>query len=134
MLRRIGLAALCAAAALPTASASAIPVRVGAVTGGITIYPNMSACVDVSFGQPVTAAGVFTSSGALQGPGTVVGVVRGALPVTLVNQTSWYGCLPDAYAGATTGYATYTFSVSTSDSDYLVSEHCTISGAVMTCV
>jgi hypothetical protein len=134
MLRRIGLVALCAAAAIPASSASAIPVRIGAVTGSVGVNPDMSACASVTFSHPVTGAGSFTSAGVLQGPGTIVGVVRGALPVVLVDQTSWYGCLPDTYTGATTGYAAYTFHVSTQDGDYVDSTHCTVSFGVLTCV
>ncbi|MDQ1712388.1 MAG: hypothetical protein QOE45_1838 [Frankiaceae bacterium] len=132
ILQRIGAAALVAAAVLPAGSASAVSVDFG-VAGSITVYPDMGACGTLTFARPVTAVGVFSSAGALSGPGTAVGVVRGAVPVTVVNATSWYGCLPDTYAGATIGYATYTLTASTADSDYVESRHCVVTSGRVTC-
>ena len=133
MVRRIGPAALLAAAVLiPAGSASAIRAGLG-VSGGITVYPNMGACATLTFASPVTAVGVFSSAGVLSGPGTIVGVVRGAVPVTLVNATTFYACLPDAYAGATLGYATYTLTASSTTSDYVESLHCAVVSGTVTC-
>jgi hypothetical protein len=123
--------ALAAAAAL-TQPASAAGFGVG-VSGGITVDPTMGACASLTFGRPVTGAGFFGSAGALSGPGTIVGAVRGALPVTLVSQTGWSGCLPDAYAGATAGYAAYTLTVSTTDGDYAETRHCVVTNGRLTC-
>jgi hypothetical protein len=133
MLRRIAPLALVAAALLPAGSASAIKIGVGP-TGGITVYPNLAACATLDTTHPITAVGTFTSAGAVNGPGTAVGVVRGALPVTFVNSTHWYGCLPDAYAGATIGYAKYTLTLSGATDDYVEILQCTVTSGAVSCV
>jgi hypothetical protein len=51
----------------------------------------------------------------------------------LTNATSWYGCLPDTYAGATVGYATYQLAVTTTDGDFAETLHCTVTSGVVSC-
>jgi hypothetical protein len=131
-MRTVAFAALLCAAAIPLPSAGAVGIELG-VSGDIAVYSNLGACGTLTFTRPVTAVGQFTSVGALTGPSTAVGAVRGALPVTVVNGTSWYGCLPDTYAGATLGYATYNLTASTSQGDFAETLHCTVTSGTVAC-
>jgi hypothetical protein len=124
----------CALAAVPVGIQPASAVRLGVgVSGGITVDPTFGACASLTFSRPTTGAGLLSSSGLLNGPGTVVGVVRGAEPVLLVGSTHWSACLPNAYAGATTGYATYQLVVTTVDGEFAETQHCVVTSGHVSC-
>jgi hypothetical protein len=124
----------CALVATPAVTTPASAVRIGAgVSGGIAVDSTLGACASLTFSRPTTGAGLLSSSGVLSGPGTIVGVVRGAVPVVLVGATSWSACLPNAYAGATIGYATYQLVVTTVDGEFAETQHCVVSSGHLTC-
>lgn len=119
--------------ALTTISpATAVEVSAGA-SGTIDVYPDLGACATLAFPRPVTAVGAFTSAGAVTGPGTAVAPVRGATAIAVTGATSWFGCLPDAYAGATAGAAIYTLSVTTLGNEYVQVLTCDVRRGVVTC-
>lgn len=112
--------------------AGAVRVGVG-VTGAITVYPDLGACGSLTFGSAVTAVGQLSSAGAVNGPGAAAAAVRGATPVVVAGASSWYGCLPDAYAGATVGWATYQLTASTAGGDFAETLQCVVRSGVVTC-
>jgi len=118
--------------AVPLSEAGATRARFGA-DGAITVYDDMGACAVLEFDQPVTGSGQLTSDGVVNGPGTITAPVAGAQPVVLVGATSWYGCLPDSYAGAATGAATYQLTATTTAGDYAEVLVCTVRLGWVTC-
>lgn len=112
--------------------ALAVEASVG-VTGWVTVYPDMGACGGVVVSRGTTMVGELSSAGAVTGPGTATAPVRGAAPFVVPGGTSWYGCLPDAYAGATAGHATYTLSATTGGGDFVAVVNCVVTGGEVTC-
>lgn len=112
--------------------AAAVEAELGA-RGSITVYADLGACGSLTFPRPTTAAGSFTAAGAVTGPGTATAPVRGATAIVVTQATSWYGCLPDAYAGATVGHAVYQLSVSGADGDYVAVLSCDVRWGWVTC-
>lgn len=132
MLPRIGAAFVTAAAlALPDA-ASAAEVSTGPY-GTFAVGADLSACVTLSFARPTTGAGTLSAVGVASGPGTIVGVVRGATPIVLTGTRSWYGCVAGAYAGATVAEAVYAFSLTTTEYDVVDVTRCSVRTGVTSC-
>ena len=129
--RTIAVLALAAATAA-TPPADAVEFGFGA-TGAITVYADLGACATLTFSRATVGAGTFSAAGAVTGPGTAAAPVRGATPFVLNGARSWYGCLPDAYAGATTGHAAYVLSGTTADGDFVAVLSCTVRLGVVTC-
>jgi hypothetical protein len=120
--------------ALATAVTPAGAVRVSAgISGHIDVYPDLGACGWLDFGVPVTAAGVFAEAGVVTGPGAAAGAVRGATPVVVSGESSWYGCLPDAYPGAQTAVATYELAAGTGTGEFTETLVCVVRVGVVTC-
>lgn len=102
------------------------------IAGRIDVHADLGACAELTFRRPGLAVGSFTAAGAVTGPGTATAPVRGATPVVATG-TSWFGCLPDAYAGATAGVATYQLAVSSADGDFVAALSCVVRAGVVTC-
>ena len=102
-----------------------------ATTMHITVYDDLSACASVHSDAPATLGGSFAAAGAVTGPGTAVAPVVGFKPVT--GGAGWYGCVAGAYAGASSGTATYVLSWSTADASGTVARVCTVRNGAVTC-
>lgn len=122
----IPVVAVVAAIALPAAARDGVDVW-------IEVYDDLGACATITSYGPGPVAGSFASGGVVTGPGTIVEPVRGATPFTITGPDTWYGCLPDAYAGATTGDARYVVAYSTRTHDRLVVVRCTVTSGVVSC-
>ncbi|HVF03590.1 MAG TPA: hypothetical protein VNA20_02000 [Frankiaceae bacterium] len=118
--------------ALGAPPAAAVETELG-VRGTISVYADLGACGTLTFPRPTIAAGSFTAAGAVAGPGTATAPVRGVTAVVVTQATSWYGCLPDAYAGASVGHAVYQLSVSGADGDYASVLSCDVWSGWVTC-
>lgn len=129
----LGLLAL-PALLIPASPASALGVGLLA-TGDITPDDSLGACATVTFPSSTTAVGQFTGVGEVQGPGTKVGTIRGAIPIIINRGTSWSGCIPGAYAGATAGEAKFTLTASGANGGEIVYVvQCTVTNGTVTCV
>ena len=119
-------------ASAPSASA----LGAGAAGGGGAISPTsgLGACATLSFSGGGTFVGQFVGVGELQGPGTQVGTVRGAIPIVVTSGSSWSGCIPGSYAGATAGEAKFTLSGNSKNGDYLAVVQCAVTNGHQTCV
>lgn len=101
---RVALVTASVAATLTAATppAGAVGAAVG-LNGGITVSDDFTTCATLSFPTRTTIVGQLTAVGEVQGPGTRVGTVRGAIPIVVTNDDEWYGCIPGAYTNATVG-------------------------------
>lgn len=127
------LIVLTLASLTPWHPVAAHEVGVGDGDGDITVYEDMSACATVTFPAPTTFAGQFSAAGAIAGPGGLVGAVRGAREILVTDGTTWFGCVTDAYAGASIGAAEYTLTVSALTGDFVAVELCTVRQGVVSC-
>jgi hypothetical protein len=105
-----------------------------AATAGNEVYADLGACLTITSPVPLTGTGTFTAAGAVSGPGTLAAPVAGARPVVMVGQTTWYGCLPGAYAGAMAGGAVYTLVFNTADATFVDVTRCDVRRGSVTCV
>jgi hypothetical protein len=125
-----------AVAALGLWGAPAGAVGVGVFAGGdIQVANDLSACASVTFAASTTFVGAFTATGQVSGPGTKVATIRGVQPFVVTRGTSWSGCIPGAYEGATAGWAKYTLTasgVSGGEVAYVV--QCAVTNGVVRCV
>lgn len=119
-------------AALHSSPAGAVGAGFGG-SGSVDVYPDMGSCAVLTFDAPTAFAGSFSQAGWLAGPGTATRPVQGATPIVVANGTHWYGCLPDAYAGATAGYAVYTLHASAPAGDVVVVRICTVTLGRLAC-
>ena len=119
-------------AAVPNAHA----LGLGAAGGGGAIAVNsaLGACATLTFAGSGTFVGQFTAVGEMQGPGTKVGSIRGAMPILVTSGSTWHGCIPGAYSGATAGEAKFTLSGDGSVGDYVEVRQCAIRAGALTCV
>ena len=99
----------------------------------IEVYDDLGACATVTVSEPGLAAGVFAGAGAVNGPGSTVGTVRGVTPFTVAGPGSWYGCLADAYRGGTAGLAAYSIAVTTRSGETVAFSYCTVSNGAVSC-
>src|SRR5688500_4306915 len=104
-----------------------------AATAGIEVYEDLGACLTITSPVPMTGTGTFTATGAASGPGTLAAPVAGVRPVVLADQTTWYGCVPGAYVGATAGGAVYTLVFNTADTTFADLTRCDVRRGVVTC-
>jgi hypothetical protein len=125
-----------AAAVVATATfaqpASALRLAGPGVTGGITVNPDFTACATVTFASGGLMVGEFAAVGEMQGPGTKVGTVRGAVPIVAAG--TWSGCIPGAYSGATVGDGKFTLNVHGATEDFAEVQQCVINLGALTCV
>lgn len=138
-MRRVQAAIFVAVALLGLVSAvrpaTAVGIGVGGISGGVTVYPDLASCATVTFSSPTTFAGEFTASGVLYGPGTIVMPVAGAKPIIGVNTTTWSGCIPGGYSGATSGYVVFTLTVtSPARGEYVEVKQCAVTFGSVFCV
>jgi hypothetical protein len=130
MLRIASLAGLAVATML---SSSAHGVVAYGRSIGITVTPDLGACARLELDQPVTGVGQFSAAGATFGPGTITGVVRGAVPILLTGQSRWDGCVLGGHAGATIGQAVYTLELHTAVDDRVDVVVCGVRSGAVTC-
>lgn len=134
--KRLAILSLSALTAFlfPLTPASAIGIGVFA-TGTITPDSALGACASVTFPVSTTAVGEFSAVGEVQGPGTKVGTIRGAIPIVINRGSSWNGCIPGAYSGATTGEAKYTLTASGANGGEIVYVvQCTVTNGHVSCI
>lgn len=118
----------------PLNPASAIGVGVFA-NGSITPDSALGACASVTFPVNTTAVGEFSAVGEVQGPGTKVGTIRGAIPIVINRGTSWSGCIAGAYSGATAGEAKYTLTASGANGGEIIYVvQCTVTNGTVSCI
>jgi hypothetical protein len=120
--------------AAPAASAAGAALLAG---GDIAVGDDLGGCATVSFPTNTTFAGQFTAVGEVQGPGTRVGTIRGAIPFANVKATgnSWSGCISGAYAGATAGEVKYTLTASGANGGEIVYVvQCAVTNGTVSCV
>lgn len=130
--RTVASAAFAGLLSAGVAPASGVEAGFG-ISGYITVFRDLGACATVTLSRPVTATGELSAVGAVAGPGSAVAPVRGATPFVISGTTSWYGCLPDAYAGASAGSATYTLAVSSVDNDFAAVLACDVRNGAVSC-
>ncbi len=111
--------------------AAAVPVRFGG-GGGITVGPDLGACATVTFAPGELVVGHFSAVAEMQGPGTMAGTVRGAIPFTAVG--SWSGCISGAYPGATAGEGRYVLDGHSASGDVIEVKQCVVNRGAVTCV
>ena len=122
------------AAVLPMSSASAVGVGVFA-TGSITVDAALNGCATVTFPVETTFTGSFSAVGQVQGPGTRLGTVRGSIPFVVQGAKDWTGCIAGAYAGATSGGATYALHASgLNGGDVIYVVQCAVTNGQVACV
>lgn len=129
--RTLTAAAVAAVAVLPLpANATGIGF---AASGSLAVASDLSACATVVLPHRATAVGTFSAVGAVAGPGTFVGAVRGATPIVLVDQSYWHGCVAGAYPGAVVGEAVYVLALASATGDYVSTTTCSVRSGAVTC-
>jgi hypothetical protein len=131
MRRALLLAPALLAGLIGTTPAHALSVGTAGVTGGITVYPDFTACVNLTFPTGHVFVGQFTAVGELQGPSTKAGTVRGALPIVAVG--SWSGCIQGSYAGATVGEGKFVLDAHSTTEDHVEVQQCVVNNGVLAC-
>lgn len=125
------------AAALGLWGSPAGAVGAGVFAGGdIDVAADLGACATITFPVSTTFVGEFSATGQVSGPGTRYATIRGALPfVNTRGGTSWTGCIPGAYEGATAGWAKYTLTASgLNGGEVVYVVQCAVTNGVVSCV
>lgn len=127
----VAAAVLAASVCATTAPAGAIGLGLG-LAGTVAVGPDLGACATVTGPAGSTIVGSFTAVGQVQGPGTRFGTIRYTTP--FVATSSWSGCAPGAYPGATAGEAKYVLHAHSTAGDYVEVKQCVVNRGVVTCV